>query len=191
VTFITACDHQTVQSYTPSTFSSGKQSSLFRRHATPDVTLPPCSTKAYFAPGTFTVLTALGSFDGGNFTGSGLSLWANLKAPKGVNQLPYKAPNLGVPYTIYYGTYKLSGGMIGCFFLAKINYQGISFDGAVAAWPNVYSYGIAKPSAEGPLAITVKGISPKAGSGTLTLKDPSGETIETGTVSIKGSKHIK
>jgi hypothetical protein len=137
------------------------------------------------------VLAALGSFDSGNFTGSGLSLWANVKVPKGVNQLPYKAPNLGVPYTIYYGTYKLSRGIVGCFFLARINYQGISFDGATVAWPDVYSYGIAKPSAEGPLLITVKGVSAKGGSGTLTLRSPAGKTMETGTVTIKGSKYIK
>lgn len=187
----TACDHQTVQSYTPGTFPAGKHSSSFRRAIVPGVSLPPCSAKAYFAPGTFTVLAALGTFSSSNFAGSGLSLWANLKVPKGVNQLPYKAPDLGVPYTIYYGTYKLSRGSVGCFFLARVNYEGVSFNGAAFAWPNVYSYGLAKPKAEGPLVVAVKGISSKGGSGSLILKDPSGKTTETGSVTIKGSKYIK
>jgi hypothetical protein len=136
-------------------------------------------------------MAALGSFDNSGFSGSGLSLWANVKVPKGINQLPYRAPDLGVPYTIYYGAYKLSKGAVGCFFLARINYDGISFNGTAVAWPNVYSYGRAKPSSEGPLVIALKNISAKAGSGTLALKDVAGKTVETGTVTIKGSRYIK
>jgi hypothetical protein len=191
VVLITACNNgQSTQSYAPNTLTA-RSASILRRGASPGELLPQCSAKPHFAPGTFTVLAALGSFNSGTFSGSGLSLWANIKVPKGTNQTPYKAPNLGVPYTIYYGTYKLSRGMTGCFLLAKINYEGISFDGTAVAWPNVYSYGKAKPTAEGPLVIAVKGISAKAGSGTLSLKDPLGKTIETGTVSIKGSKFIE
>jgi hypothetical protein len=145
----------------------------------------------YRGPGKFTVLTAVGLFKGGSFSGSGLSLWANVVVPKGHFQIPTTAPKLGVRYTIYYGSYKLNSGLVGCFYLAKINYYGVSFNGAAAAWPNLHYFGAETLSAEGPLAIAIKGISSKGGSGTLALNDPTGKTVYTGTLKIIGSKVIK
>ncbi|HEY6325213.1 MAG TPA: hypothetical protein VIW73_01680 [Candidatus Cybelea sp.] len=137
------------------------------------------------------MLAALGEFSGSQFSGLGLSLWGTFTVPRGRHQPPSIAPNLGTAYTLYYGIYKLSGGAQGCFYLAKVSLQGVSFDGAVGAWPNVHGYGKAQPDSEGPLAISLKGLSAKGGSGTLTLKGPGGKTIATGTVSIKGSKIIR
>lgn len=181
---------RSTQSLVPGT-SSFEDLSWSRGGVRPAAAFPPCSAKSYQAPGKFTVLAALGAFSGSSFSGSGLSLWGTFTVPKGYNKLPTSAPNLHTQYTIYYGTYKLSSGFVGCFYLAKINYKGVSFDGAVAAWPNLHSYGTATSDEEGPLAISVKGISGKAGSGTLTLEDPAGKTVATGSVSIKGSQVIR
>jgi len=180
---------RSTQSFVPGASSFGDYSWSFGKGNRRTTPFPTCSAKSYNAPGKFTVLTALGAFSGSSFTGSGLSLWGTFTVPKGYNQLPKDAPNLGSRYTLYYGTYKL-GAFEGCFYLAKVSDKGVSFNGAVAAWPNLRSYGSASPDAEGPLAISLKGISGKGGSGTLTLKDPAGKTISTGSVSIKGSKVI-
>ena len=110
--------------------------------------------------------------------------------PKGHSHLPIAAPNLGGQYTIYFGTYKLSA-FVGCFYLARASYKGVSFNGAAAGWPNLSSYGMVSPNEEGPLTIDLKGISAKGGTGTITLKDPTGKIVDTGTVVIKGSKIIR
>jgi hypothetical protein len=188
---LAACSgSRSTQSLVPGTSSFGNFSwSGGGIHPAP--AFPPCSAKSYQAPGKFTVLAALGAFSGNSFSGSGLSLWGTFTVPKGRSQLPNRAPNLHTQYTIYYGTYKVGGGFVGCFYLAKINYKGVSFNGAAAAWPNLHNYGNATSDAEGPLAISIKNISGKGGSGTLTLKDPSGKTVSTGSVTIKGSVVIK
>jgi hypothetical protein len=179
------------QSFVPGTSSFGNFSWTFHngvRSATP---FPPCSAKASRVPGKYTVLAALGEFSGNSFAGSGLSLWGTLTLPRGRSELPSMAPNFGTRYTLYYGTYKLNSGAQGCFYLAKIVYSGVSFDGLAGGWPKVSKYGNATPDAEGPLAISLKSISGKGGSGTLTLKTPAGKTVASGTVAIKGSKIIK
>jgi hypothetical protein len=186
----TACSGtQSSQSFGPDTFSAGL--SLFGNGVNPADTLPTCTAKSYSAPGTFRVLAALGEFSGSSFSSSGLSLWGTFTATRGRNRVPTIAPDLGGRYTIYYGTYKLGNGFVGCFYLAKVNHKGVSFNGAAAAWPKLRDYGKAIADEEGPLEISLRGISANAGSGTLTLKDPSGKTIGNGTVSIKGSKIIK
>ncbi|HLY02187.1 MAG TPA: hypothetical protein VKR56_06775 [Candidatus Cybelea sp.] len=156
------------------------------------VSLPACNTQRYGAPGKFTVFTALGTFTGASFAGSGLSLWATVSIGKGRKNIPIiHLPNVKAPYTVYYGTYKLNDGLVGCFYLAKIRETGISFDGAAAAVPNVHDYGNATPAAEGPLVISVSGIAAKGGSGTITLKAASGGKVAyTGTVHISGSKYV-
>jgi hypothetical protein len=151
---------------------------------------PPCSATSSKVPGKYTVLLALGAFSGSSFTGSGLSLWGTFTVPKGYAQLPRYAPNFGTTYTMYYGTYKLSSFQ-GCFYLAKVTYKGVSFNGAIAGWPKISNFGTVVQDAEGPLAISIKNISAKGGSGTLTLTDPAGKTVSTGAASIKGSQVIK
>jgi len=189
---VTGCgENHPAQSFVPGTSSFGNFSWTFHKSIGPATALPPCSAKTYKPPGKFTVLAALGEFSGSSFSGAGLSLWGTFTATKGFNNPPNMAPNFGTKYTIYYGTFKLNSGVQGCIYVAKVTYMGVSFDGAVGAWQNVRGYGTATPSAEGPLAISLKSLSPKGGSGTLTLKDPGGKTIATGTVSIKGSKVIK
>jgi hypothetical protein len=189
VTLATACNGSTSShSYVPLT-SPAERNPLIRWGANP---LPRCLTKYYSAPGKFTILTAVGAFSGSSFSSSGVSLWANIYVPKGKNQIPIiHLPNIKTEYTVYYGTYSLRDGLIGCFYLAKVSYQGISFDGLSAAVPNVNHFGKARWLAEGPLVIAIKGISARAGSGTLTLKNASGGIIGTGTIKIKGSKIVK
>jgi hypothetical protein len=120
-------------------------------------------------------------------------LWTNLSLAKGRKEIPIiRLPRIRNQYTVYYGTYKLSNGLVGCFYLAKIKYQGVSFDGVAAAAPRVYDFGVkATPVAEGPVAIAIKGISAKSGSGTLSLKDAStGKIVDTGTVRIENSLYV-
>ena len=179
------------QTFVPGTSSFGNFAWTLHNGIGPATPFPPCLAKSYKPPGKFTMIVALGEFSGSSFAGAGLSLWQAFTLPKGFNHLPSTAPNLGSTYTIYYGTFKLNSGFQGCFYLAKATYKGVSFDGIAAGWPNVKGYGSLQPSAQGPLAISLKGISAKGGSGTLTLKSPAGKTIATGTVSIKGSKVIK
>jgi hypothetical protein len=179
------------QSFVPGTSSFGNFSWSFRHGVNRETPFPTCSATSYNAPGTFTVLAALGSFSGTSFSGSGLSLWGTFKVPKGTGQLPKSAPNLGSTYTLYYGTYKLGAKFTGCFYLAKVSQTGISFDGAAAAWPNLHDFGSASPLAQGPLTISISGISARHGSGTVTLKDVAGKTLSTGSVTITGSKVIK
>lgn len=157
------------------------------------ISLPACSSKTYYAPGRFTLLTALGTFTGNSFSGSGMSLWATVYFAKGRNRLPIiQLPNIKTPYTAYYGTFKLNNGTLGCFYLAKVHYKGVSFDGASAAVPNVRNYGTGSPVAEGPLVISVGGIGAKSGSGTVTLKAASGgKVVASGTVKINGSRTVK
>jgi hypothetical protein len=156
------------------------------------VSLPACETQHYVAPGKFAVFTALGNFTGTSFASSGVSLWASLSLGKGRKNIPIiHLPNIKTPYTVYYGTYKLSNGLAGCFYLAKARETGISFDGVAAAVPNVHNYGNVTPAAEGPLTISVSGIGAKGGSGTVTLKAASGgRVVDTGTVHISGSKYV-
>lgn len=174
--------------YVPSA-SLAPSHSLVRWSASP---LPACTTQSYGAPGKYKVLTALGTFSGNSFSGSGLSLWASISVRPGREDIPIiKLPYIKTPYTVYYGTYKLSG-LVGCFYLAKVSYQGVSFNGVAAAVPNVKKFGKPTPTAEGPLDIVIKGISAKAGSGTVTLKvAATGKTLDTGTVSIHGSKTVQ
>jgi hypothetical protein len=174
--------------YVPST-SLTPSYSLIRSNANP---LPACTTQSYGAPGKYKVLTALGTFSGNSFSGSGLSLWASVSVKPGREDIPIiKLPYIKTPYTVYYGTYKLSG-LVGCFYLAKVSYPGVSFDGVAAAVPNVKKFSKPTPTAEGPLAIAITGISAKSGTGTLTLKDAaSGKILDSGTVSIHGSKTVK
>lgn len=179
------------QSYVPGTSSFGNFSWTFHNNLRPATPLPPCSAKAYKPPGKFTVIAALGEFSGSSFADAGLSLWGTFTLPKGRSELPSMAPNLGTKYTLYYGTYKLNGGAQGCFYLAKVVYSGVSFDGLAAGWPKVSKYGYATPDAQGPLAISLKGVGGKGASGTMTLKSPAGKTVATGTVAIEGSKVIK
>ncbi|HEY1881491.1 MAG TPA: hypothetical protein VGG51_00430 [Candidatus Cybelea sp.] len=157
------------------------------------VSLPPCRAHYYHAPGKFTIFSALGTFVGNSFAESAVSIWANFSFRKGRKHLPViQLPSIKAPYTVYYGTYKLGNGMAGCFYLPKVHYQGVSFDGAAAAVPNLHEYGKATPLAEGPLLISVKGIGAKTGSGTVTLKSASGgRVVNTGTVHIEGSKDVK
>jgi hypothetical protein len=191
ILLVSACNtNKSTQSYVPST-SPRTNYSVFRNTTSPAGTLPTCLTKVYRGPGKFTVLAAAGTFSGGTFSASGLSLWANIIVSNGIHQIPTYAPKLGVQYTIYYGTYKLDSGLVGCLYLAKIKYYGMSFNGAAAAWPNLHYYGTTVLNEEGPLTIAVKGISAKSGSGNLKLNDPTGKTIYTGTVKITGSKVIK
>jgi hypothetical protein len=154
--------------------------------------LPACETHGYNAPGQFIVLAALGTFSGSSFSDSGLSLWTSISLAKGHKEIQIiHLPIIRNQYTIYYGTYKLSNGLVGCFYLAKVKYQGVSFDGVAAAAPRVYDFGKATPAAEGPVAIAIKGISAKSGSGTLSLKDAStGKIIDTGTVRIEHSLFV-
>lgn len=173
------------RTYVPGTSADVRQSSI----QVDANQLPVCKTHAYNAPGKFIVLTALGTFSGSSFSDSGLSLWANISLAKGRKQIPIiRLPKIRNQYTVYYGTYKLSDGLIGCFYLAKVKYQGLSFDGVAVGAPRVYDFGKATPAAEGPVAIAIKGISAKSGSGTLSLKNPStGQIVNTGTVHIVNS----
>ena len=184
----TACGGQSVQSIGPDALRNG--STLFAARGRPADRLPGCSAAYHRPPGKFTILAALGDFSGGSFAASGLSLWGVFEATKGLNQLPIFAPKLGGRYTIYYGTYTLDSGLVGCFYLAKFDVKGVSFNGAAVGWPNLTSYGKGNPEQEGLLEISVRHISAKSGSGTFTRKSPSGKSLGGGTVRIKGSKIV-
>jgi hypothetical protein len=179
-----------VKSYVPADMP-GAKNRMFHKASRLAQSLPACTSKVYKAPGKFTVFGALGSFNSRSFAASGASIWANVIVPKGIHDLPVNAPKLGVRYTIYFGKYRLSSGLVGCFYLAKASLYGVSFNGAAVGWPNVHSYGMATFSAEGPLEISLKAISQSGGSGTLTLHDTSGKTVDTGSITIEGSKLIK
>lgn len=188
-TTLSACSGGTSsRAYVPDSTAAARQSLIQFGTAH----LPPCETRAYNAPGKFIVLTALGSFDGSTFSNAGLSLWATVSLAKGRRQIPIiRLPRVRNQYTVYYGTYKLSDGLVGCFYLAKVKYQGVSFSGAAAAAPRVYDFGKATPIAEGPADIAIKGISAKSGSGTLSLKDAStGKIVDTGTIHIEHSVFV-
>lgn len=183
---LSACSGTQTRTYVPGTSSSAWQPPI----QFPTTRLPQCKAHAYNAPGTFIVLTSLGNFSGSSFSDSGLSLWSSVSLKKGRQEIPIiRLPKLPNHYTIYYGTYKLSNGLVGCFYLAKAKYQGVSFHGVAMGAPLVFDFGThTKFVAEGPLSIAVTGITGKSGSGMLSLKDAStGKTIHTGTVRIKNS----
>lgn len=182
---------RSAQSLIPGTSSFGNYLWHSRFSEDSGVAFPKCSAKSYYPPGKFTILMAAGMFDGSSFTDSGLSLWGTVAVSRGFSEPPKTVPNLHVRYVLYYGHYKLSTGQEGCFYLGKIVYKGISFDGAALGWPKVYNYGKVMQYAQGPLQISIKGISAKSGSGTLTLKAVTGKTVSTGSVSITGSKIIQ
>lgn len=158
----------------------------------PATKLPECAARTYNAPGTFIVLSTLGNFTGSSFSDSGFSLWASVSLKKGRDEIPIiRLPHIRSSYTVYYGTYKLDNGLVGCFYLAKAKYEGISFDGAAVATPWVYDFGKRTFVAEGPLAVAIHSIGRKSGSGTLSLKSAStGKVVHTGTVAIKNSVFV-
>ena len=185
---LTACNTTTTShAYVPATTARSQPLLQF-----PPIQLPQCHARAYNAPGTFIVLTSLGNFSGSSFSDSGLSLWASVTLKKGREEIPIiRLPRLPNHYTVYYGTYKLSNGLVGCFYLTKVKYQGVSFNGVGVGAPLVYDFGKRTMVAQGPLTVAISGIAGKSGSGTLSLKDAStGKVVNTGSVRITNSVYV-
>jgi hypothetical protein len=155
------------------------------------VTLPKCTARAAKVPGAYTLLAAAGTVNGSTFTGnSGISIWVRAYVPKGNTPAPVvDIPSGKIPYKLWYGSYKLKSGLVGCFYLVGAKYPEISYTGAGAGWPNVRNYGDPLPIDEGPLVISIKGLSTTGGSGTVVLNDAAtGKAVDSGTIVIVGRK---
>jgi hypothetical protein len=115
---------------------------------------------------------------------------ARTYVPSGKTRAPVvNIPSGKIPYKLWYGSYRLKSGTVGCFYLVGAKYPGVTYNGAAAGWPNVKNYGDPAPIEEGPLVISIKGLSAKGGTGTVVLNHAAtGKATDSGTIVILGRK---
>jgi hypothetical protein len=168
--------------------------------ATPDG-VPKCPAPMGRLPGTYTTLVAEGNVKKGTFRVSGglaeyivdrLTKATPAPSPSPTptaGPTPTKGPKPPPEY-LYYGAYSLKKGPGGCAYLVTTvsgKPEKGSKDNAVAlGFPNIDKNYNTKVLLEGPLKMTVTGLSAKGGSGTIVLLTKKGATYNTGTVTLVG-----
>jgi hypothetical protein len=157
---------------------------------------PVCTAPKVKSGATVTSVAAFGNLDRRRFLLAQPSSWAqvewlsNLPPENHRAALPAVTPQSTQPYYIYFGTYTVSDGTTGCFYLVtSVNGDPIDTKGnaAITAQPRIPPTGATLPSDFGSVQnVQLKLKTDDTGTGTMTLVHYDGTSALTGTIKITG-----
>jgi hypothetical protein len=163
-----------------------------------------CTAPLARVPGSYVLFIASGNVKHSKFTANvKTSIWEQVRLtkatpPPSASPSPTASPTNGptpAPEYFYWGTYKLAKGKGGCAVLLTTK-NGKPIAGTKA---NAVAIGTPKIKAkyyhlsfqgEGPMSMTISGLSATGGSGPFTLRTSSGAVYNTGTVTLVGRELI-
>lgn len=161
--------------------------------------IPTCHAKPVKLPGDYYLFYSGGKVKHGKFREFALySNWESVHVTKGTpppTASPSPSPSPPPEY-VYYGTYALKQGAGGCAYLIVTangkRFRGFKFNAQTYGSPKFKAQYVNETLVEiGPLSISIKGLSQNGGSGTLTMFDIKGKTVNSGTVRFVGRVLLK
>jgi hypothetical protein len=151
-------------------------------------------------PGTYALLIASGNVKKTTFTTIAGSLWELSAITEGTpppSTSPSSSPTTGPtstpkptgPEYLYLGDYSTKKSGHGCAILIATvshkRFQGDTYNAFGIGFPSVKAkYPRYKLISHGPLAVTISGLSATSGKGKATLKNTTGTTYDTGSISL-------
>ena len=157
---------------------------------------PVCTAPKVKSGSTVTSVAAYGNVARRRFSLAQPSSWmevqwlSTLPPDKQRTDAPAALPRSAQPYYIYYGTYTVSDGTTGCFYLVtSVSGEPIDAKGnaAITAQPRIPPKGATLPHDFGAVKnLQLKLKNDDSGSGTMTLVHYDGTAALTGTITIVG-----
>jgi hypothetical protein len=157
---------------------------------------PVCTAPKVKSGAMVTSVAAFGNLERGRFSLGQPSSWTEVQwlstLPPGTHRaaVPTALPRSTQPYYIYFGTYAVSDGTTGCFYLVT-SVSGEPIDGkgnaAITAQPRIPPKGATLPNDFGAVKnLQLKMKKDDTGSGTMTLVHYDGTDALTGTITVVG-----